>query len=152
MWFSFDADGQIVAYDASFRWFAWLFDEILQAFGKNQGFGSDAGAAGRALKLGLIQQICGTASLHCIGPDVQYHDSTDCTDFLTREIRLGGSYEFAMNTILCRNLHQLMVAFRPHVHCPHIGPTGGDMCVDNLEYSLVAATNIVNSRRISTKN
>jgi hypothetical protein len=26
-------------------------------------------------------------------------------------------------------MHKNMVQFRPQVHCPHIGPTGGDMCI-----------------------
>ena len=32
-------------------------------------------------------------------------------------------------TVLCRYIHQNMVSFRPEVHCPHIGPTGGGMCI-----------------------
>ena len=38
------------------------------------------------------------------------------------------------NTLLCRMVHQNMVPFRPSVHCPHIGPTGGGYCDDTPDY------------------
>jgi hypothetical protein len=31
-------------------------------------------------------------------------------------------------------IHQNMVPLRPEVHCPHIGPLGGGMCVDDRTY------------------
>ncbi len=31
-------------------------------------------------------------------------------------------------------VHQNMVAIRPAVHCPHIGPTGGGYCNDDKTY------------------
>jgi hypothetical protein len=31
-------------------------------------------------------------------------------------------------------IHQNMVPLRPEVHCPHIGPSGGGMCVDDRTY------------------
>lgn len=39
------------------------------------------------------------------------------------------------NTLLCRMIHQNMVPFRPAVHCPHIGKTGGGFCVDDQNYN-----------------
>ena len=36
-----------------------------------------------------------------------------------------------------------MVKYRPEVHCPHIGPTGGDMCIDR-DYIEVVDTNPFN--------
>lgn len=36
-----------------------------------------------------------------------------------------------------------MVKYRPEVHCPHIGPTGGDMCIDR-DYAQVVDTNPFN--------
>ena len=38
------------------------------------------------------------------------------------------------NTLLCRMVHQNMVPFRPNVHCPHIGKTGGGYCNDDTTY------------------
>jgi hypothetical protein len=34
------------------------------------------------------------------------------------------------NTVVCRQLHTLLTPFRPAVHCPHAGPTGGNACID----------------------
>ena len=31
-------------------------------------------------------------------------------------------------------VHQNMVPFRPTIHCPHIGPTGGGYCDDTPDY------------------
>ena len=33
------------------------------------------------------------------------------------------------DNLVCRHLHVPMLPLRPSVHCPHIGPTGGDMCL-----------------------
>lgn len=33
-----------------------------------------------------------------------------------------------------KQIHQNMVPLRPEVHCPHIGPSGGGMCVDDRTY------------------
>ncbi len=32
-------------------------------------------------------------------------------------------------------VHQNMVPYRPEVHCPHIGMTGGGYCTDNTDYA-----------------
>ena len=45
------------------------------------------------------------------------------------------------NTLLCRMVHQNMIPFRPEVHCPHIGKTGGGYCVDDLTYGGVVTSN-----------
>lgn len=39
------------------------------------------------------------------------------------------------DTLLCRMVHQNMVPYRPEVHCPHIGVTGGGYCTDNTDYA-----------------
>ena len=40
---------------------------------------------------------------------------------------------------MCRMVHQGMVALRPETHCPHIGPQGGGMCVDDHDYAKTVA-------------
>lgn len=64
----------------------------------------------------------------------QYSSEAECVRFLTREVRFGASHEMGLDTLLCRMVHSPMVALRPEVHCPHVGPTGGDMCTDALDY------------------
>lgn len=38
-------------------------------------------------------------------------------------------------------VHQNMVSFRPETHCPHIGPLGGGMCVDDHTYAQTVTEN-----------
>ncbi|KAJ9601902.1 hypothetical protein H2200_013617 [Cladophialophora chaetospira] len=147
IWLSFDGDRKISAYDASFRWFSWLYDDLLKEFSARQGYGSDVTAASQDLKSGLIQQICERATIHCVGRNLQYNNSFECADMLFRKVRLGMSYEFGMNTILCRSLHALMVPLRPDIHCPHVGRTGGDMCVDDLRYQELATVDVVGTNQ-----
>ena len=55
----------------------------------------------------------------------------DCASFL-QEVPLGEAYQLGFNTLACRSLHTHMLPLRPAVHCPHIGPTGGDACYDKI--------------------
>ncbi|KAK5042891.1 hypothetical protein LTR84_012410 [Exophiala bonariae] len=144
LWLAFNSQEEIVAYDTSFRWFAWLFDDMLQLLGESHGCEGDGDKPNDTFKSNIIQQICGTALNHCTdSQNVQYENKSQCIEFLSQNVRLGTSYEFGMNTILCRSLHQLMVPLRPDVHCSHIGPTGGDMCVDDIIYDTVVQSSIV---------
>ncbi len=45
------------------------------------------------------------------------------------------------NTLLCRMVHQNMVPYRPSVHCPHIGKTGGGYCNDAMSYESTVTQN-----------
>jgi len=144
LWLVFNSQEEISAYDTSFRWFAWLFDDMLRLLGESQSSEDDGINPNIALKAIIIQQICSTALNHCAdSQNVQYDNKLQCTEFLSQNVRLGTSYEFGRNTLLCRSLHQLMVPLRPDVHCAHIGPTGGDMCVDNINYETVVQSSVV---------
>lgn len=134
-WFVFNADGEISEYDASFRWLAWAIDDLLEIFTQSLGNGSTATGAIDKLAAALATQICQTASTYCIGDLIQYESVAECQSFLTTKIRFGKAYEFGMNTLVCRSLHELMLPLRPEVHCSHVGKTGGDMCVDDLTYA-----------------
>ena len=127
LWMSFDNTGAITQYDISFAWFAWLFDEILEAR-LNQSNGTEG------LIAQLTAEICGTATQHCQGELLQYASYQSCQMYLINQVRLGRSYDFGHNTLLCRNLHAKLLPLRPQVHCPHVGPGGGDMCVDERHY------------------
>jgi hypothetical protein len=134
-WFEFNAQGEISEYDASFRWLAWVIDYLLDVFTKSLGAGATDAVAISELASALATQICQTASTYCIGALSQYESFSDCTDFLTTKIRFGKAYEMGMNTLICRSLHELMLPLRPEVHCPHVGKSGGDMCIDDLTYA-----------------
>jgi hypothetical protein len=82
----------------------------------------------------LSEEICETAQTYCNGTNTQYSSLTSCYQYLTQEVRFGEAYEFGRNTLVCGMVHQNMVPFRPSVHCPHIGPTGGGYCTDDMTY------------------
>ena len=82
----------------------------------------------------LAKTICATHEESCTGENKQYNNSSDCYDYLTQKIRFGKSYELGRNTLLCREVHEHMVPLRPDVHCSHIGPSGGNYCVDDMDY------------------
>ena len=82
----------------------------------------------------LTKSICEIHDNHCKGENQQFKDSAACAQFLTGGIRFGVGYELGQNTLLCRSIHQQMVQYRPDVHCAHIGPSGGGMCVDDQTY------------------
>lgn len=88
------------------------------------------------LKTLTIELICKVHETYCTGTNTQYNSTSQCIDFL-QTVRLGNGHEGSMNTVFCRSLHQNMIRFRPTVHCPHIGPSGGDMCTDGATFSSV---------------
>jgi hypothetical protein len=108
----------------------------------------------------LATSICTTATKFCNGTNLQYQNQTACENHLVNETRFGEGWEWGMDTVSCRmvsrivyrfavtillfkgvytdgyqtQIHQNMVPLRPEVHCPHIGPSGGGMCVDDRTY------------------
>jgi len=58
-----------------------------------------------------------------------YSSFADCVTFM-HNITYGTFAHANSNTVVCRSIHTLLTAFRPLVHCPHVGKTGGMKCVD----------------------
>jgi hypothetical protein len=81
----------------------------------------------------IAMAVCVTHDVFCKGADSQYSGYDSCLASLMGQ-RFGKAYELGANTLLCRMVHQSMVPARPQVHCPHIGPSGGGMCVDDYTY------------------
>ncbi|KAI9368019.1 hypothetical protein BJX61DRAFT_550765 [Aspergillus egyptiacus] len=136
-WILYNADGKIVQYDATFRWFGWLLDTLFEAAGTGLFNTTDPADTQRALGELLATTICETHDQYCVGDNKQYASNEECVRFLTEEIRFGRDYELGRNTLLCREVHEHMVQYRPTEHCPHIGPDGGGYCVDDKEYAEV---------------
>ncbi|KAJ5936032.1 hypothetical protein N7454_005330 [Penicillium verhagenii] len=133
-WIAFDEDGKITQYDATFRWFAYLLDYLLGATATK--YNTTAAGAEAIITEILAQDICKTHDTYCTGANQQYPTgNVTCYEFLTTKIRFGASYELGRNTLLCREVHDHMVQYRPDVHCMHIGPTGGGYCVDDMTYT-----------------
>ncbi|KAI4181848.1 MAG: hypothetical protein LQ346_006686 [Caloplaca aetnensis] len=91
-WNTFNAQGEITQYDATFKYWQWTVDYLLQAAGKKFGAKSPQ-AAIATLTQAIAKSICTTSQQHCKGPNVQYTSPEDCYGFLTGKIRFGQSYE-----------------------------------------------------------
>ncbi|KAL3456721.1 hypothetical protein BJX64DRAFT_296475 [Aspergillus heterothallicus] len=136
-WILYNADRKITQYDATFRWFGWLLDTLLETAGPLLFNTTDPLETQTQLGAVLAQTICATHDEYCVGDNVQYASTAECVDFLTTKIRFGTAYELGRNTLLCREVHEHMVQYRPTEHCPHIGPSGGNYCVDDKTYAAV---------------
>ncbi|KAL4755605.1 uncharacterized protein BDW70DRAFT_165324 [Aspergillus foveolatus] len=124
---------QIWQYDATFRWFGYLLDTVIASAASNTNNTSPEQAKSFIANI-LASSLCQTHERHCNGTNQQYSSPAECFNFLTRGVRFGQAYELGSNTLLCRSVHEQMVQYRPSVHCPHIGPSGGNMCVDDQPY------------------
>jgi hypothetical protein len=129
-------EGKIWQYDATFRWFGYLLDTLLAALASDINATSPGQAREYATKI-LAESICRTHQNYCTEENQQYDNSEACLHFLTQTTRFGKAHELGQNTLLCRSVHEQMVQWRPHVHCPHIGPSGGGMCTDDQTYAAV---------------
>ena len=127
IWMAFNSLGAITQYDVSFRWFGWLFDNLMEEIQRDEN-------GTKSFVSQTAGEICQVAAEYCQG-DLQQYDSYDaCQDYLVNQVRFGLAYDFGHNTVLCRNLHAKLLPLRPSIHCPHVGPSGGDMCVDERNY------------------
>jgi len=82
----------------------------------------------------VIQQVCSTLVVSpatCTPGTYEgsYTDFNDCVSFMS-SIPFGSWNRANSNTVTCRQLHTILTAFRPAVHCPHAGKTGGGKCID----------------------
>ncbi|CZR57617.1 uncharacterized protein PAC_07506 [Phialocephala subalpina] len=132
-WHTWNEKGQLTQYDASFKYWQWMVDTVIAAAAPLLNTTTPA-ATVAALTSGLAASVCATSTQYCTGTNLQYANNTACLQYLTQDIRFGEAYELGRNTLLCRMVHQNMVPYRPDVHCPHIGPTGGGMCTDDMTY------------------
>lgn len=140
-WNTFNAQGQISQYDATFKHWQWTVDYLLQAAAKKF-LTPTKEATVTLLTQAIAKSICQTSMTYCNATNtIQYKTSEECFAFLTSKVRFGEAYELGKNTLLCRMVHQNMVPFRPEVHCPHIGPTGGGYCVDDKDYQMTVMEN-----------
>lgn len=133
-WIEFNTDGKITQYDATFRWFEYLLDFLLEGTAAKINATSPDQAVKYISDI-LVKTICATHEENCTGDNQQYDNSSACYDYLTETVRFGKSYELGRDTLLCREVHEHMVPLRPDVHCSHIGPSGGNYCVDDMSYT-----------------
>ncbi|KAL1623498.1 hypothetical protein SLS54_004488 [Diplodia seriata] len=134
-WTLFDGAGRARQYDATFRHWGAFVSGALSRVARAR-FGGNVTAAVAHATTQIARAVCAEHEAHCTtGKNRQYASEAACVAFLAGgAVRFGGADEMGLDTLLCRMVHGPMVALRPAVHCPHVGPSGGDMCTDRLEY------------------
>ena len=131
-----DNDGKINKYDATFKRHDWFFD-VLDAMTVPfvaKSLNIPAASINETYLQTIYKQlvaksVCSIAQEYCTGANQQYDSYEDCETFMM-SLPFGKTNGLGLNTAECRMLHQEMVPLRPTVHCDHIGPSGGDMCID----------------------
>ncbi|KAL8825588.1 MAG: hypothetical protein Q9191_004321 [Dirinaria sp. TL-2023a] len=162
-WNTYNSRGEITQYDASFIWWDWAVATLIEAAAPVLGAKTPEAAEATLTQL-LAKSICQTSTRYCNGTNTQYASDSACLDYLTKKVRFGQPYELGgLDTrsfrypapsilpkaalhlpypLLPQSSHSTaesprenMVPLRPTVHCPHIGPTGGGYCADDLSYA-----------------
>lgn len=96
-WIVWNADKQVLQYDAVFKWWQWAVDEVITEAAPKIGATSANQAVG-ILTQELATSICATAAKYCTGPNTQYNSTADCHNFLTTGIRFGQAYELGKHS------------------------------------------------------
>ena len=73
--------------------------------------------------------VCNLIQEFCVGDNVQFSSVDECFGFMLA-IPYGSFDRANSNTFTCRSVHTQLTPFRPQIHCPHAGPTGGNACID----------------------
>ncbi|THX27189.1 hypothetical protein D6D12_05675 [Aureobasidium pullulans] len=132
-WVTYNDKGEISQYDGNFRYLQWQLTSTIASIAKAQNLSSSTSLL-PILHAKLANSICETATTFCNGTNLQYANQQACENHLYNETRFGDGWEWGMDTVSCRMIHQNMAPLRPDVHCEHIGPSGGGMCVDDRTY------------------
>ncbi|KAJ7846047.1 hypothetical protein B0H14DRAFT_2773223 [Mycena olivaceomarginata] len=139
-WFRYDDDLKLVGYDISMRRFSWLFETITPLIGAGIAkelniTGPDALDYERLMQTRAALDICAAHDQYCTGENQQYATHAECIDTLQNKKPLGKPWAMGIDNTMCRWVHFGMLQYRPAVHCPHVGPTGGDMCNERSYYA-----------------
>ena len=90
-WNVFDSNHQISQYDATFKWWQWTFDYLIQTAAAANNMNLTQIEAYATDK--LATSICSTAQAFCNGTNTQYNSTASCYNYLTTQIRFGEAYE-----------------------------------------------------------
>ncbi|KAJ8079814.1 hypothetical protein AAF712_016620 [Marasmius tenuissimus] len=119
----FDSEGSVLKYDA---WIPNLPLWIKASIGID--------FTNPLVQLGFPSTLCSDIQHNCQGKDRQYANEVDCIARLTRK-PFGSMDEIWGDNLACRIIHARLTGIRPEIHCPHVGPRGGNgpdnfKCVD----------------------
>jgi hypothetical protein len=76
------------------------------------------------------ERYCSLIEANCTDLNAQYPDEATCLRYCADEARLpiGTLDDREGNTVGCRIYHADVAVDDPDLHCPHAGPSGGDVC------------------------
>eukprot|EP00775_Hariotina_reticulata_P007384 gene7384-7593_t len=121
--FVFNKQGKVCSYDWTIRRLGFLTETNQEKI---------AGVLGLTLDqfhVLSMETACTTAQTYCTGNLTQFTTKAECVGFLRDELPYG-SWDLAdQNNAVCRILHSILVPVRPHVHCAHVGRSGGGKCI-----------------------
>ncbi|KAF9067972.1 hypothetical protein BDP27DRAFT_1267003 [Rhodocollybia butyracea] len=130
LFIAFDNDMNIISYDAIARRWGEFMDYVTPLLVPKiaEELNSTITNVTELITLKAAVDVCAMSTQYCTGTNQQYASNDACMSFMT-QLPFGQSWAGGLDTGFCRYIHKNMVKFRPEVHCPHIGPTGGDMCI-----------------------
>ncbi|KAJ7159484.1 hypothetical protein C8R46DRAFT_1354212 [Mycena filopes] len=130
--FLFNDEGQITQYDAILFRASALFADVWPKLAKHLRRELDLPKhtpTTQVLHIRAAIDICTAQEKYCVGANKQYESRKACLDFVLHKIPFGEIWQGGVDTAFCRYVHTPMLPLRPGVHCPHVGPSGGDMCI-----------------------
>jgi hypothetical protein len=77
---------------------------------------------------GSIAALCAATQQFCTGTLQQYASVEACIEYLSTQVPYGTYDRADQGNVICRFIHIQLVPITPSVHCPHVGPTGGNAC------------------------
>ncbi|KAE9407468.1 hypothetical protein BT96DRAFT_874465 [Gymnopus androsaceus JB14] len=134
MFMAFDDDMKVISYDAILRRWDEFFNYVIPLISPqiadelNETFNFTTTNATELLMYKTATDVCAMSTQYCTGSNQVYASNDACMEFMT-VLPFGESWAGGMDNGWCRYIHKNMVKYDPYVHCPHIGPTGGDMCI-----------------------
>ncbi|KAJ7701209.1 hypothetical protein B0H17DRAFT_1046218, partial [Mycena rosella] len=140
----FNDEGQVMQYDTQLVRSSWLFPILLPKLVPRLAAELDMPVDTDPTVLVSMRaayDICSKHETYCVGELQQYNSTAECMDFITNQIPFGDIWQGSQNTGICRYWHKAMVPLRPSEHCPHIGPSGGGMCIDR-DYAQVVTEKV----------
>ncbi|CAF1264982.1 unnamed protein product [Rotaria sordida] len=110
---AFDKDYKLCGYDGQIRNFGLTFDPSTNVE-----------------RQVIIDLICNVTQTFCNGKLQQYLSVDECKQYLMKNVPYGSYDRGDQGTVACRAIHAYFVPLFPTIHCPHVGPSGGEACTN----------------------
>jgi hypothetical protein len=116
-WNMFNNEGQVLQYDASFRWFQYLFDHLIEV-AMDIFKVPTAEKMVEQFQIRIAAGICDNHEKYCRTNllNVQYESHDSCMETLTKQTRFGKAYELGADTLVCRMVVSLTIQTSTKFH------------------------------------